>query len=714
MDGTDRGKHDDRLKHRVLALPSLRGGLLVHALKKIKKRTGVLTCELQYLDYGAEVVINGKPGSVLNCEEAVLQVAEGSIDGLGFAEVRHEVSFPAAKKLETGKAKPHRSPAQAIGCMTGCDLILDEAQSQMLVVGPSEAVARGAARLAEKFLASRSHDLSAVVKVDTSRADSKCVSADSDERAWKPPAKALPEFLLAAPRSDRPAGSPVVQAVTDEFGRRYYWNHMDATSSWHPPPPNIGFWEQLLDYRTGRAYFVNRGTGQTSWDLPGRPHQPGAEAKAKLSAPSPSAWVPPSTPPAPPPPAPPSATVPTEAPSSDPAASISITQSTDGTLEEGRREARLRTRQALEEIKARRRRSPGPPGPSSVPVYEAAEDFLELPAGDGAERQAEDRNDDVEADGEPGELVYEEEEDMFSTEGAEGTHAHAETFAEDGDPGRPSPTNQQDISDEVLVDLDPVPDVEQEFWEEDMSMEFDLADKDGIFDCNVFEQEDLDDFADEEAIKHELLSEIQTLRERQDEEVHPEDDIAWQVDEEEFNDLEHEQVRPAKGHGPGELGEPQMTRKVIRPPMQPKSKHKAKPTPPSEPPPNWHNGARSSEADPYNDRGTQRGQWRSQKGAGGKRQPWKEQKRKVEYTGHSPPARRRKSWSSDNWVGHEGHDSEWCDTSSWEGPSHERGYRHAKPMDEDWSKDWKAWKDEGAWKRGSSSSPNRGWSWKRR
>ena len=38
------------------------------------------------------------------------------------------------------------------------------------------------------------------------------------------------------------------------------------------------------------------------------------------------------------------------------------------------------------------------------------------------------------------------------------------------------------------------------------------------------------------------------LRDRtgQDEEVHPEDDIAWQVDEEEFNDLEHEQVRPAK------------------------------------------------------------------------------------------------------------------------------------------------------------------------
>ncbi|CAE7845293.1 unnamed protein product [Symbiodinium necroappetens] len=676
MDGTDCGKHDDKLKHRVLTLPSLRGGLLVHALKKIKKRTGVLTCELRYLDYGAEVVINGKPGSVLNCEEAVLQVAEGSIDGLGFAEVRHEVSFPAAKKLDTGKAKLHRSPAQAIGCMTGCDLILDEAQSQMLVVGPSE--------------------------------------ADSEERAWKPPAKAPPQFLSLAQSSDRPI-SPVVQAVTDEFGRRYYWNHMDATSSWHPPPPHIGFWEHLLDYRTGRAYFVNRGTGQTSWDLLGRLH-PGAEAKAKLSAPSPSAWVPPSTPPAPP------STVPTEAPSSACVASVSVAKSTDGQIE-GRREARLRTRQALEEIKARRRRSPGPPGPSSsVPDYEAAEEFLELPAGGGAENQAEDRNDDdVEADAEPGELVYnEEEEDVFITEGAEGTQTHPETFVEEGDPGRSSQTDQQDMSDEVLVDLDPIPDDGQAFWEQDMSMEFDLANKDDTFESDVFEQEDLDDFADEEAIKHELLSEIQTFRERQEEEVHPEGDIVWQVDEEELHDMEHEQVRPAEGHGPGEPGEPEAEPGVIRPPMQPKSKHKAKPTPPSEPPPNWHNGTESSQnrADLHDDAGTQWAPWRSQK-AGGKRQQakgtWTEQKtkRKVEYAGNSPPALRRKSWSTDNWAGHEGRGSEWGD-SSWDGPSHQRGYRHAKPMDKDWSQDWKAWKDESTWQRGSSSSSNRGWSWKRR
>ncbi|CAE7498214.1 unnamed protein product [Symbiodinium natans] len=108
-----------KLKHRALTLPSLRGGLLIHALKKIKDQTGVLSCELQYLDYGAEVVIDGQPGNVLNCEEAVLRVAEGNVDGLDFVEIRHEVSMPAGRKLQTGKAKKQQTPAQAIGCMTG-------------------------------------------------------------------------------------------------------------------------------------------------------------------------------------------------------------------------------------------------------------------------------------------------------------------------------------------------------------------------------------------------------------------------------------------------------------------------------------------------------------------------------------------------------------------------------------------------------------------
>ncbi|OLP97201.1 hypothetical protein AK812_SmicGene20447 [Symbiodinium microadriaticum] len=544
----------------------------------------------RYLDYGAEermkwfafaetvmqvffseVVINGKPGSVLNCEEAVLQVAEGSIDGLGFAEVRHEVSFPAAKKLDTGKAKLHRSPAQAIGCMTGCDLILDEAQSQMLVVGPSEAVARGAAR---------------------------------SRLMW-------------------------IQEGVERTPKREHGSHRQKR--WLHDQPR-GF----MGFRFCEAFCaVSQRLGPTF----------------------------------------------------DPAGT---------SVDSAHR----------------------------VPDYEAAEDFLELPAGGGAENQAEDRNDDdVEADAEPGELVYnEEEEDVFITEGAEGTQTHPETFVEEGDPGRSSQTDQQDMSDEVLVDLDPIPDDGQahlssngkqrrnldavplqyaRFWEQDMSMEFDLANKDDTFEGDVFEQEDLDDFADEEAIKHELLSEIQTLRERQEEGVHPEGDIVWQVDEEELHDMEHEQAEPGDGRTKA---------KVIRPPMQPKSKHKAKPTPPSEPPPNWHNGAESSQADLHDDAGTQWTPWRSQK-AGGKRQQakgtWTEQKtkRKVEYAGNSPPALRRKSWSTDNWAGHEGRGSEWGD-SSWDGPSHQRGYRHAKPMDKDWSRDWKAWKDESTWQRG--------WSWKRR
>ena len=37
-----------------------------------------------------EVVIDGQPGNVLNCEEAVLRVAEGNVDGLDFVEIRHE------------------------------------------------------------------------------------------------------------------------------------------------------------------------------------------------------------------------------------------------------------------------------------------------------------------------------------------------------------------------------------------------------------------------------------------------------------------------------------------------------------------------------------------------------------------------------------------------------------------------------------------------
>lgn len=42
---------------------------------------------------------------------------------------------------------------------------------------------------------------------------------------------------------------PVIEMRMDELGRRYYWNHTEMTSDWKPPPPQIGFWQRLMDYR---------------------------------------------------------------------------------------------------------------------------------------------------------------------------------------------------------------------------------------------------------------------------------------------------------------------------------------------------------------------------------------------------------------------------------------------------------------------------------
>ena len=44
---------------------------------------------------------------------------------------------------------------------------------------------------------------------------------------------------------------PVIEVRMDELGRRYYWNHTEMTSDWAPPPPEIGFWQRLMDYRPG-------------------------------------------------------------------------------------------------------------------------------------------------------------------------------------------------------------------------------------------------------------------------------------------------------------------------------------------------------------------------------------------------------------------------------------------------------------------------------
>jgi hypothetical protein len=55
-------------------------------------------------------------------------------------------------------------------------------------------------------------------------------------------------------------------------GRPYFCNRATGETSWTPPPmggPRLPLgWEQVHDHVSGRPYFCNRATGQTSWTPP--------------------------------------------------------------------------------------------------------------------------------------------------------------------------------------------------------------------------------------------------------------------------------------------------------------------------------------------------------------------------------------------------------------------------------------------------------------
>lgn len=86
-----------------------------------------------------------------------------------------------------------------------------------------------------------------------------------------------------------PGWEPVVDRGS---GRTYFWNRATNETSWHPPmggppphhpmpphphhpapgygPPPLPYgWEQIPDPASGRPYFCNRATGETSWTPPG-------------------------------------------------------------------------------------------------------------------------------------------------------------------------------------------------------------------------------------------------------------------------------------------------------------------------------------------------------------------------------------------------------------------------------------------------------------
>ncbi|CAJ1355018.1 unnamed protein product [Effrenium voratum] len=95
-----------------------------------------------------------------------------------------------------------------------------------------------------------------------------------------------------------PNGAPALPAgweqITDPSGRLYYCNRGTGETSWTAPaapavspagalPPG---WEQQTDPSSGRSYYCNRATGETSWTPP--PAGCAPMSAAPMSAPAPA------------------------------------------------------------------------------------------------------------------------------------------------------------------------------------------------------------------------------------------------------------------------------------------------------------------------------------------------------------------------------------------------------------------------------------------
>ena len=66
------------------------------------------------------------------------------------------------------------------------------------------------------------------------------------------------------------------QAVDPASGRTYYVNANTGETSWETPggggapaPPSLpAGWQSAVDPSSGKTYYVNSMTGQTSWEMP--------------------------------------------------------------------------------------------------------------------------------------------------------------------------------------------------------------------------------------------------------------------------------------------------------------------------------------------------------------------------------------------------------------------------------------------------------------
>ena len=53
----------------------------------------------------------------------------------------------------------------------------------------------------------------------------------------------------------------------DQYGRRYYVDHNNRSTTWERPQPLPPGWEMRRDPR-GRVYYVDHNTRQTTWQRP--------------------------------------------------------------------------------------------------------------------------------------------------------------------------------------------------------------------------------------------------------------------------------------------------------------------------------------------------------------------------------------------------------------------------------------------------------------
>lgn len=89
----------------------------------------------------------------------------------------------------------------------------------------------------------------------------------------------LPAPAFAFPAHYAPLPASWEQVTDPASGKAYYWNRATGETSWTPPaapplpapvvaPRLPDGWEQAVDPATGKPYFFNRSTGETRWDPP--------------------------------------------------------------------------------------------------------------------------------------------------------------------------------------------------------------------------------------------------------------------------------------------------------------------------------------------------------------------------------------------------------------------------------------------------------------